>query len=120
MFLLHTCLQPALLLGQGCQGDWELLADSDWEAAGAEGAAGSALSTGERRQGRSRVMAPGVPACPEGGGGVARWVPAVLSCLLHPEGFWSRRMLRAGRADGVAQEDGRKQGCDKHTGEPNQ
>lgn len=29
-------------------------------------------------------------------------------------------MLRAGRADGAVQEDGRTQGCDKHTGEPNQ
>lgn len=62
MFLLHTCLRPALLLGKdfSCRGDWELLADLDWDAAGTEGAACSALSEGKRvpgGQGRGRVLA---------------------------------------------------------------
>lgn len=96
MFLLHTCLQPALLLGEGCgcRGDWELLADSDWEAAGAEGAAGSAQSAGTRvpgRQGRGRGLGagcwasggPGVPGARGGtvGAGHAelRWLGAAAS-----------------------------------------
>jgi len=71
MILLHTCLQPALLLGRGfgCRGDWELLADSDWDAAGTEGAACSALSEGKRvRAGREGAGCRGVPGAQPGCG----------------------------------------------------
>lgn len=77
MFLLHTCLQPALLLRKdfGCRGDWELLADSDWDAAGTGGAACSTLSEGKRvlgGQGRGRVLVRAL---------VCSWAGAVLPAL---------------------------------------